>query len=239
MSALLKDIRLERAKIVEKDHIRLLFITKWFLDFFLTMREKEKEKVSPDTTLKWDFGLIAAATEREWIVWVLKRMRGAVEDKPKSWTELQAGVECLTQLLLLIDTMSSSDISDSNLQDAAELLQQQLIYNGDILDITYDSLKVYKDGTQSLAFLDSSIHMAYVLLRMLERWSKTKSGEVYVRKKKRKAKKKTGGGGDDEDDPIPDVEEETVEREVIIHETMFTFDAFESVSLYVAFFEPR
>lgn len=111
--------------------------------------------------------------------------------KPKLWTELQAGIECLTQLLLLIDNMSSSEISDPTLNDAAELLQQQLIYNGEVLDITLESLRVYKEGTQSLAYLDSSVHMAYVLLRMLERWSKGK-GDMYVRRKKAKKKKRKG-----------------------------------------------
>ena len=79
LSALLKDIRSERPKITEKDHVRLLFMTKWFLEFFLAMRSKEqKSNVGED---KWDFGLVAEVTERSWIIWVLKRMREAVEEK--------------------------------------------------------------------------------------------------------------------------------------------------------------
>ncbi|KAG5637662.1 hypothetical protein H0H81_003683 [Sphagnurus paluster] len=183
LSALLKDIRSERAKITEKDNLRLLFVTKWFLEFFLSMRTKEKAKNG--TEGRWGFGLIAEVTERTWIVWVLKRMREA----PKQWTELQTGIECLTQLLLLIDTMSSSDISDPVLKDAAEVLQQQLIYNGEVLDIAFESLRAYKPGTQSLVYLDTSIYLAYSLLKMLERWSKGKNGEVYVRKKKAKKRK--------------------------------------------------
>lgn len=88
--------------------------------------------------------------------------------------------------------MSSSEISDPELKDAAEVLQQQLIYNGEVLDITLDSMRQYKEGTQSLAYLDSSVHMAYILLRMLERWSKGKSGDMYVRKKKGKRRKRKG-----------------------------------------------
>lgn len=81
--------------------------------------------------------------------------------------------------------MSSVDISDSTLRDAAEILQQQLIYSGEVLDVAFESLRMYKEGTQSLAYLNSSVHMVYALLRMLERWAKGKGrGEVYVRKKK-------------------------------------------------------
>lgn len=81
MSALLKDIRSERVKIVEKDHLRLLYVTKWMLDFFLSMRAKEK---SAGAAERWHFGLVAEVTEREWIIWVLKRMREAVEEKVRT-----------------------------------------------------------------------------------------------------------------------------------------------------------
>lgn len=107
------------------------------------------------------------------------------------WTEFQAGIECLTQLLLLIERMSTEDLSDSVLTDAAEVLQNQLIYNGEVLEIALESLKAYKDGTQSLVYLDSSVHLAYALLRMLEKWTKAGGGrEMYVRKKARRKKPK-------------------------------------------------
>jgi replication fork protection complex subunit Tof1/Swi1 len=113
--------------------------------------------------------------------------------KPKFWTELQAGIECLTQLLLLIDSMSTSDMSDPTLTEAAEILQQQLVYNGEVLDIAFESLRSYKEGTQSLTYLDSGIHLSYALLRMLERWGRRKGGEMYVRTKKTKRKKRSRG----------------------------------------------
>jgi replication fork protection complex subunit Tof1/Swi1 len=107
------------------------------------------------------------------------------------WTEFQAGIECLTQLLLLIERMSTEDLADLALTDAAETLQNQLIYNGEVLEIALESLKAYKDGTQSLVYLDSSVHLAYALLRMLEKWTKVGGGrEMYVRKKARRRKPK-------------------------------------------------
>ena len=109
------------------------------------------------------------------------------------WTEFQAGIECLTQLLLLIEGMSTEDLADATLTDVAEVLQNQLIYNGEVLEIALDSLKAYKDGTQSLVYLDSSVHLAYALLRMLEKWTKVGGGrEMYVRKKARRKRKAKG-----------------------------------------------
>lgn len=226
LASLLQDIKHERPKITEKDHLRLLYTTKWLLEFFLVSRSREN---AVDGSRKWSLGLVAEVTDRSWIVWVLRRMRDAMDEKPKMWTELQAGIECLTQLLLLIDTMSSSVISDSNLDEAARLLQQQLIYNGDVLDIALDSLRSFKEGTQSLAYLNASVYLAYALLRMLEKWGKQNSSAMYVRKKK-VSKKKGKVHGTTEDDTVPDVEEEAVDEdstEEVIHETMFTFEAFE------------
>lgn len=50
-------------------------MTKWFLEFFLCERERQAEDA------KWRFGLIAEVTDRAWIVWVLRRMREAQEEK--------------------------------------------------------------------------------------------------------------------------------------------------------------
>ena len=75
LSSLLKDIKAERPKVTEKDNLRLLFVTKWFLEFFLCERARQPEGS------KWKFGLIAEVTDRGWIVWVLRRMREAQEEK--------------------------------------------------------------------------------------------------------------------------------------------------------------
>ncbi|EIW79780.1 timeless-domain-containing protein [Coniophora puteana RWD-64-598 SS2] len=246
LASLLKDIKSERAKITEKDHLRLLFVTKWLLDFFLSSRTRALAKGTNQASVAddkgWQLPSVAEVTDRAWIVWVLRRMRESMEDKPKAWTELQAGIECLTQLLLLVDAMllpSPSAASDANadvaaedeLRDAAEALFQQLVYNGEVLDIALDALRAYKGGTQSLAYLGASVHLAHQLLRMLEKWGKSGGNGVYVRKRKaRKRKGKGNGTGVTEEEGVPDVEdveEGGNESEEAITETMFTFEAFE------------
>ena len=117
--------------------------------------------------------------------------------QPKLWTELQAGIECLTQLLALLEAMASTSTGtngETELHEAAALLQQQIIYNGQVLDAALDGLRVYKDGTQSLTFLSSSVHLAYALMRMLEKWAKKTGDGSYVRKRtKPKRKRNTNG----------------------------------------------
>ncbi|KAI4520868.1 timeless-domain-containing protein [Schizophyllum commune Loenen D] len=228
LSALIKDIRMERPKITEKDNLLLLYVAKWFIEFFLLSRAKEKTGSNAKAgDERWNFRLIAEITERDWIVWVLKRMRQASEDKPKQWTELQAGIECLTQLLLVIDGLCSS--ADTAYTETAETLQQQIIYNGEILDIAFEAMRNYKQGTQSLTYLDASVHLGYSLLKMLERWGKQSGGkDVYVRKKK-KVRRRKKRAVNTEEDGIADVEEEEVEvsDNDTIQEAIFTFEAFE------------
>ena len=156
--------------------------------------------------------------------------------KPKQWTELQAGIECLTQLLLLIDAMSTSATSSEEAEDteeaeAALTLRHQLIYNGEVLDIALDSIRSYKEGTQSLTYLDSSVYLAWALLRMLEKWGKGGGGgeEMYVRKKKMRRKRRGRKGVGEAGEGVPDVEEVEEEEEEAVLETMFTFEAFEMV----------
>jgi replication fork protection complex subunit Tof1/Swi1 len=98
-------------------------------------------------------------------------------------------------LLALLETMASNDSGageGTELREAADLLQQQLVYNGQVLDAALDALRIYKDGTQSLTFLRASVHLAYALMRMLEKWAKVSGDGSYVRKRaKPKKKRKT------------------------------------------------
>ena len=87
--------------------------------------------------------------------------------------------------------MTSYD-PDSLFAEAASLLQHQLIYNGEVLDIALESLRSYKEGTQALAYLDSSVALSYALLKMLEKWGKQKPEEMYVRRKKARRRKAKG-----------------------------------------------
>jgi replication fork protection complex subunit Tof1/Swi1 len=51
--------------------------SQWFLEFFFYMRAQEGHA-------KWPFSVVAEVVERGWIIWVLKRMCQAVEDKVRA-----------------------------------------------------------------------------------------------------------------------------------------------------------
>lgn len=143
--------------------------------------------------------------------------------------------------MLFIDAISGASASAATpadeadaLAETASALQQQLVYNGEVLDIALDGLRAYRPGTQSLAYLDGAVHLAWALLRMLERWTKGGGAggkEMVVRRRARaKARKKASSTEEGEGVVDVDAEEEERDEEEEMREAVFTFEAFEMVS---------
>lgn len=131
--------------------------------------------------------------------------------------------------------MSQSSIEEDT--EVSEILQNQLYYNGDILDASLQVVAGYT--TQSLGYLESIVHFAYVLLRMLDKYSKNKTF-MFMRKRKASRKKRLGAekakAATDGEAPIPEEyayseEEDNVpDKEAPSYaEHAFTFAAFEKV----------
>ncbi|KAH7910734.1 timeless protein-domain-containing protein [Hygrophoropsis aurantiaca] len=230
LSSLLKDIKSERPKITESDHLRLLYVSKWMLEFFLVGLALPK---SATHTHQWHPSMVAEVTDRSWIVWVLKRVRGAVEEKPKAWNEFQAGIECLTQLLRLIELLELAFDALKFYRPTAAAAQASAMLPG----ADTDAGPGVKGGGQGVAYLGASVALGYEVGKMVERWAGVRGG-MYVRRKRarrRKTKKGKGRGeaageeegGDGEGEGGDGSGEEGGEEEEVIHETMFTFEAFE------------
>ncbi|ORY33101.1 timeless protein-domain-containing protein [Naematelia encephala] len=235
-ASILKDIRMERSKIRPTDNIRTFYLARFFIEYLLILRQKEEaakiakqEQVinGDDARADLPLGLVAEMAELDSVRWVFMRMKYSMDDKPPSWTELQASLDCFTQILLLIDAMSTSE-DDEDLE-IAEILQNQLYYNGDILDSSLSVIAQYKD--QSVAYLTSVVHFAYVFLRMLEKYSKNKAF-MFVRKRKAARKKRKAIEALPETAALPEEygNEEDVEPErdtPSYAEHAFTFTSFE------------
>ncbi|KAF7359427.1 Topoisomerase 1-associated factor 1 [Mycena sanguinolenta] len=230
LSALLKDIRMERSWATgDRVGMWVLAVVRWTITFFLLDNKGQKR----------EFGRVGAAAESGFVSWVLRRMREATEEKvwlmfffasmpltilspqPKGWAALYAGMGCLTQILLLLDAISSSTFeADEADAEAAQTLSMQLIYAGAPLDLALDCLRYCTAATatgRGPAFLDAAVHFAYAVVRMLER--RGGGGEaVYVRRAKKRAKK---AGDDDREDAA----DERKKQEM--RETTFSLEAFE------------
>ncbi|WVO15560.1 hypothetical protein L204_103220 [Cryptococcus depauperatus] len=243
--SILRDIRMERVKIRPSDNIRVFYLSYFFIEYLLFTRKKAAEEtarsrnstsVQERKTKELPLGAVAQMAEMDTLRWLFGRLRSCWDDKPRAWVELQACIDCFTQILLLIDEMAAS--KDEEEVEVAEILQHQLYYNYDILDSSLSVVREYKN--QSIAYLDSIINFAYVLLRMLERYSKTKAF-MFIRKrknthKKRKAEQVAARTHDDQEERkrIPE-EYGDEEDEVLVEkqegpsyeEHAFTFQSFE------------
>ncbi|WVQ81137.1 hypothetical protein IAT38_003259 [Cryptococcus sp. DSM 104549] len=227
--SVMKDIRMERPKIRPSDNVRTFYLARFFIEYLLALRHKYEDQ--PQKRDGLPLALVAEIAEMDSVKWLFSRLRFTMDEKPPAWTELQACVDCFTQILLLIDEMSISPNEED--LEVAEILQHQLYYNGDILDSALSVVTKYKD--QSVGYLDSVVHFAYVLLRMLEKYSKTQTF-MYVRKRRTARKKRKAVDGPEEGAaPIPEEygneeEEIDLEREKdtpSYAEHKFTFQSFE------------
>ncbi len=73
---------MERAKVREVDNIRYLFLVRFFLEYFLALREYEiSSGIDPATEDGHDFDLIAEITDPITIGYVALRMKMCLEEE--------------------------------------------------------------------------------------------------------------------------------------------------------------
>lgn len=73
---------MQRPKIKEMDNTRFLFLSRFFLEYFLELYEYEKSQgLNPADEDSHDFDLIAEMTEPVSIAFVALRMKTALEEK--------------------------------------------------------------------------------------------------------------------------------------------------------------
>jgi hypothetical protein len=75
--------------------------------------EFDSKGKTDEENMTLSYSLVLEVVQRGWAGWILRRMREAMEMKPKQWTEIQAGLGCLTQLVGRFFSMYLNG-SDSN-----------------------------------------------------------------------------------------------------------------------------
>ncbi|KAK4051924.1 Topoisomerase 1-associated factor 1 [Microbotryomycetes sp. JL201] len=197
--SVLKDIRLEHLKVQESDTVRFLYLSRFFMEFFLLLYDNEKARgIDPQSDEGHDFDLIAEMTEPQSIGFVVRKMHAAMEEKPVLTLDLHAGMDCFTQILLVVEAMLASGDEDN--VTVAEVLQNKIYYEQETFNLVLRIIADFK--AQSNKYLDSTIHLAFTLLRTLEKFSKTKAFMFVRKKQKARARRRDGdaGGGDEEDE---------------------------------------
>ncbi|OLL26279.1 Phosphatidylinositol 3-kinase tor2 [Neolecta irregularis DAH-3] len=181
---LLKSIRsaLEReaARTLRIHRTHYCFVVSFFLLCFrLRNLEVENKTILSEDA---DYGLVATVLDRHAFILSIKLMREALEEK--RWTELQCAMQCFKEVLRTIDSMTFS--SNPEYQEIADNMQMNLFDDESTLDLVVQILKAYK--AQPLGYLDACTDLTHYFLKILEKYSSSKS-HFFIRSKRRQQKK--------------------------------------------------
>ena len=183
-----KAIEREADRVTEINARQYFYTVAWFLHAERVRRERQRLRRQHDrsrlNTLQPDsFGLVAAVLNQETFVLLNRSMQYSLDQKDRD--DLNAQMRCFTQILLTVQEMALSPLEED--QEIAENIQNRLFYEETTLDRILTIVRDYKD--QGFGYLDACTELAYVFLRMLERYSKQNS-DMQVRSRRQSRKKK-------------------------------------------------
>jgi replication fork protection complex subunit Tof1/Swi1 len=210
VESVVKDIKSERPCVQELDAIRITSLSAFFLDYFNLVKQTDSGKDK-------DWSLIACWTEAERIGWLLGRLTNALTEKPANWPEVHAAVNCFTQVVRPLcarafqtDTASAPRYRAPSAgplrgkprrcrrPSAQDVLPHLVLgpfrQSHDKLQGPVPQVSVLALPSDlpdpCLRYLDAVMNLAYVFLRMLEKYSKVNVSMRVSRKKKLAAKRK-------------------------------------------------
>ena len=225
-------IEREAERVLELHKQQFFYLVSWFLEAERMRRKNKKEAVKKGKNQKLDesfdadsFALIATVLNQESFILLNRFMQDRLD--LKSWREVQAGMRCFTQILLIVQEMSESPVEED--QEIAENIQSRIFYEETTHDRIIAILRGYKD--QGFGYLDSCTELSHVFLRMLERYSRENIDlQVRSRRRARKtkravAKQQDQANADDDDDNASEMED-VAEAERVSRERKFDFTRF-------------
>ena len=224
-------IEREAERVLDAHQQQFFYLVSWFLEAERVRRRKKKEaeKKRRDKKLEESFevdsfALIATVLNQESFILLNRFMQDRLD--LKSWREVQAGMRCFTQILLIVQDMAESPLEED--QEIAENIENRIFYEETTHDRIIAILRGYKD--QGFGYLDSCTELSHVFLRILERYSRENVDlQVRSRRRARKSKKaaakqreKTNEDDEDEASEMEDV----AEAERVSRERKFDFTRF-------------
>lgn len=223
-------IEREADRVLEAHQQQFFYLVSWFLEAERMRRRKKKDaekrrrdKKMEETFEADSFALIATVLNQESFILLNRFMQDRLD--LKSWREVQAGMRCFTQILLIVQDMAESSLEED--QEIAENIQNRIFYEETTHDRIIAILRGYKD--QGFGYLDSCTELSHVFLRILERYSRENVDlQVRSRRRARKSKKaamKQREKINDDEDEASEMED-VAEAERVSRERKFDFTRF-------------
>ena len=221
----------EAERVLNAHEQQFFYLVSWFLEAERVRRRKKKEaekrrkdKKLEETFEADSFALIATVLNQESFILLNRFMQDRLD--LKSWREVQAGIRCFTQILLIVQDMAESQLEED--QEIAENIQNRIFYEETTHDRIVAILRGYKD--QGFGYLNSCTELSHVFLRILERYSRENVDlQVRSRRRARKSKKATvkqrEQNNEDDGDKASEMED-VAEAERVTRERKFDFTRF-------------
>ena len=223
-----KALERESDRVLEVHRQQYFYLISWFLEAERVRRRKKtnaekKKKDKIGETFEADsFALVGSVLIQENFVLLNRFMQDRLD--MKSWREVQAGMRCFTQILLIVQDMAESPVEED--QEIAENIQNRIFYEETTHDRIIAMLRGYRD--QGFGYLDTCTELSHVFLRMLERYSREHVDlQIRSRRRARKTKKaEAKQRGNDSDEDNNSEMEDVREAERTIRERKFDFTRF-------------
>ena len=224
-------IEREAERVLDAHQQQFFYLVSWFLEAERVRRRKKKEaekrkkdKKLEETFEADSFALIATVLNQESFILLNRFMQDRLD--LKSWREVQAGIRCFTQILLIVQDMAESQLEED--QEIAENIQNRIFYEETTHDRIVAILRGYKD--QGFGYLNSCTELSHVFLRILERYSR-ENVDLQIRsrrraRKSRKAAVKQPEQNNEDDGDEASEMEDVAEAERVTRERKFDFTRF-------------
>ena len=224
-------IEREAERVLDAHQQQFFYLVSWFLEAERVRRRKKKEsekrkkdKKLEETFEADSFALIASVLNQESFILLNRFMQDRLD--LKSWREVQAGMRCFTQILLIVQDMAESQLEED--QEIAENIQNRIFYEETTHDRIVAILRGYKD--QGFGYLNSCTELSHVFLRILERYSR-ENVDLQIRSRRRARKSKKAAvkqrerNNEDDGDEASELED-VAEAERVTRERKFDFTRF-------------
>ena len=224
-------IEREAERVLDAHQQQFFYLVSWFLEAERARRRKKKEaeerkkdKKLEETFEADSFALIASVLNQESFILLNRFMQDRLD--LKSWREVQAGMRCFTQILLIVQDMAESQLEED--QEIAENIQNRIFYEETTHDRIVAILRGYKD--QGFGYLNSCTELSHVFLRILERYSR-ENVDLQIRSRRRARKSKNAAvkqreqNNEDDGDEASEMED-VAEAERVTRERKFDFTRF-------------
>ncbi|OJD28497.1 hypothetical protein ACJ73_00096 [Blastomyces percursus] len=186
-SHLRKAIEREADRVTESTPLQFFYVISWFLEAERVRRTRQQElrqqNPNPTRDIEPDsFQLVASVLNQETFIALNRHMQNCLDFK--DWQDLNASMRCFTQILLTVQQMFHSEISED--QDIAENILSRIFYEETTHDRILSILRGYE--SQGFWYLDACTELAHVFLRLLEQYSK-QNEHMQIRSRRRARRK--------------------------------------------------